>query len=181
MEAATAFLAVRPRSVAEVRRRLRHLGFQAALADSVVDRLEKLGYLDDRTFAAAWVESRDRARPRGMLALRQELARKGIDRLVAEEVLAERASAASERAAAEEPGVDLLRRSGHSDAADLEAATRLLHKRAGSLSRESDPRRRQQRAYALLARHGFTPDVCRQAVLAALASGFDQPADGDLG
>ena len=67
MEAAAAFLAVRPRSVGEMRRRLRHLGYPAALVtDEVVERLIELGYLDDRGLRpTAWVESRDRARPRG--------------------------------------------------------------------------------------------------------------------
>ena len=43
-------------------------------------RLTELGMLDDATFARAWVESRDRARPRGERAIRDELRRKGIDR-----------------------------------------------------------------------------------------------------
>jgi regulatory protein len=51
---------------------------------------------------------------------------------------------------------------------ELAAATRLLARRARTLQREDDPRRRHQKAYALLARYGFTPDVCRGAVLATL-------------
>jgi regulatory protein len=177
MEAATAFLAVRPRSVSEVRRRLRYLGYQATLTDGVVDRLVELGYLDDHAFATAWVESRDRARPRGTLALRRELALKGIDRAVAEGVLAERTAVATERTTAEEQDEGRPRLGRPTDAADLQAAAHLLRRRAGSFAREPDPRRRQQRAYALLARHGFTPDVCRQAVLAVLDAAIEQPAD----
>ena len=56
-----------------------------------------LGYLDDVAFAAAWVESRDRARPRGSLALRQELLRKGVPREAIDEVLAERDAIGSQR------------------------------------------------------------------------------------
>ncbi len=85
MEAAATFLAVRPRSVAETRRRLRHLGYPAALCDEVVDRFVELDYLDDRSFARAWVESRDRARPRGAMALRQELQQKGVPRDIVDE------------------------------------------------------------------------------------------------
>ena len=40
--------------------------------DQVVERLVDIGYLDDRAFARAWVESRDRSRPRGANALRIE-------------------------------------------------------------------------------------------------------------
>ena len=43
---------------------------------------------------------------------------------------------------------------------DEAAAERLLRKRLPALLREPDPRRRRQRAYALLARSGFAPDVC---------------------
>ncbi len=90
LEAAAAFLAVRPRSVDETRRRLRHLGYPVHLIDVVIDRLLAFGYLDDASFARAWVESRDRARPRGESALRRELMLKGIDREVISEVLSER-------------------------------------------------------------------------------------------
>ena len=63
MEAAAAFLAVRPRSVAETSRRLKRLGYPVALVDDVVTRLIEMDYLDDATFARSWLESRDRARP----------------------------------------------------------------------------------------------------------------------
>jgi regulatory protein len=154
MAAATAFLSVRPRSVTEVRRRLAQLGYPVALSDTVVERLVDLGYLDDRAFANAWIESRDRARPRGALALRRELALKGLARELIDEVLEERGTAAG--AAPTEP--------------ELAAAARLLARREAALRREAEPRRRRQRAYALLARHGFTPDICRQATSAFLGA-----------
>ena len=90
------------------------------------------------------------------MALRQELPAQGRDREVGDEVLAERACG---RAAARDDGS-----TAEADARRLRPDC--LAKRAGTLRREADPRRRQQRAYALLARHGFAPDVCRQAVLA---------------
>ena len=90
LDAAAAFLEVRPRSVDEMRRRLRHLGYPAALIEVVIDRLLAYGYLDDEAFARAWVESRDRARPRGEAALRRELVLKGIDRELISAVLAGR-------------------------------------------------------------------------------------------
>lgn len=157
MEAAAAFLAVRPRSVDETRRRLRHLGYQADLVETVVERLLALGYLDDDAFAHAWVESRDRARPRGELALRRELALKGIGRETIDAALEERtagetldrlsAMAAGER---ERPSPDRA------------AAEHLLDRRRSALMREPDLRKRRQRAYSLLARNGFDPDVCRE-------------------
>ena len=45
MEAAATFLAVRARSTEETRKRLRHLGYPAALVDEVVIRLVEMRYL----------------------------------------------------------------------------------------------------------------------------------------
>ena len=145
MDAAAAFLAVRPRSVAETTRRLRYLGYPDQLVEQVVARLVDLLYLDDEAFARAWVESRDRARPRGQLALRRELTQKGVGREIVEQVLAER----------QESNAD--------GETDLAAALRLLERRRSALEREAEPAKRRQKAYALLARNGFDPDVCRTA------------------
>ncbi|MDP8905535.1 MAG: recombination regulator RecX [Chloroflexota bacterium] len=150
MDAAAAFLGVRPRSVIETRRRLRHLGYPSALVDTVVDRLVEMGYLDDASFARAWVESRDRARPRGEAALRRELALKGVARETIDEVLAARQQHPS------------------GETADVTAALRLLARRRSALEREPDPRKRRQKAYALLARNGFDPEVCRTAAAGSL-------------
>ena len=143
VEAAAAFLAVRPRSVGETRKRLLHLGYPQALIDQVIERFAEVGYLDDETFARTWVESRDRARPRGESALRRELAQKGVARQVVDEVLGERLNAAE--------GAD----------PNQAAATALLERKRAALSREPDERKRRQKAYALLARNGFDPETCR--------------------
>ncbi len=143
MEAAAAFLATRPRSVSETTRRLRHLGYPDALVEEVVTRLVEVGYLDDESFARLWVESRDRARPRGENVLRRELTQKGVAREVVDEILAERLDAA------------------HDGDPDHDAATALLERKRAALEREADPRKRAQRAYALLARNGFDPETCR--------------------
>ncbi|HEY8168386.1 MAG TPA: regulatory protein RecX [Candidatus Limnocylindrales bacterium] len=170
LEAAAAFLAVRPRSVDETRRRLRHLGYPTAPIEVVLDRLLAYGYLDDADFARTWVESRDRARPRGTHALRRELMLKGVDREIIDAALDERGRDASPS----EPAADALvpRDAAHADDA---AAQQLLARRAGALARESDPRKRRQKAYALLARNGFAPDVCARWSAALTAPSDDDP------
>lgn len=169
MEAAAAFLAVRSRSVDETRRRLGHLGYPPALCDEVVDRLVAMRYLDDAAFARAWIESRDRARPRGAVALRRELQLKGVSDDTIAEVLEERAQAAAAQVDAD--GV-----APHD--ADREAARHLIERRASSLRREADPRRRRQKAYALLARNGFTPDVCHEIASSVGREDPDEPIEG---
>ena len=150
LEAAARFLEVRARSVAEVRRRLGQAGYRRDLVESAIARLTELGMLDDATFARTWIESRDRARPRGEIALRRELALKGVDRAVVDELLDERRDAGGTGA-------------GTGGAVDLAAAERLLARHARALAREADPRSRRRRAYALLARNGFDPETCAAA------------------
>jgi regulatory protein len=150
LNAALRFLEARPRSVAEVRRRLTSAGYRAALVEGAVDRLAVLGILDDEAFARAWIESRDRARPRGEIALRRELAVKGVPRETVDAAIRERNHGA-DAAAADRPAAGVE--------AERDRAERLLARHARALEREPDPRRRRQRAYALLARNGFAPDV----------------------
>jgi len=162
MEAAAAFLAVRPRSVQETRQRLVLLGYEPGLVETVLDRLVSMKYLDDEEFARAWVESRDRAKPRGEHALRLELGRKGIDRQTVDAVL-DRRTEASQAAALLTTEAEYRPDTNHNPEGnpDFAAAERLIARKRSALLRELDPRKRRARAYALLARNGFDPDVCR--------------------
>jgi len=169
LEAAARFLEARSRSVHEVRRRLGSAGYRTELVEGAIERMVELGMLDDEAFAQAWVESRDRARPRGERAIREELRLKGIDRATIDVVLAERRDRAADRGGAEADGEDPAPAT-----ADRTAAERLLVKNARALGRVADPRQRRQRAYALLARHGFDPETCRDVAAAMV----DEPDDG---
>lgn len=93
LDAALRFLAPRPRSRAEVRRRLlrpnaKHPAPPPApeAVERILDRLEELNYLDDRAFADFWVENRERFSPRSARALGQELRQHGVAREMAAEV-----------------------------------------------------------------------------------------------
>lgn len=157
LEAALRFLEVRQRSVHEVRRRLTGAGYRADLVEAAIERLGELSVLDDTSFAQAWIESRDRAHPRGARALRQELRLKGIDTSIAEAVLGDRAMGAGD-------GI-----------AEVSAAERLLSRNARTLARIADPRARRQRAYALLARHGFGSEIAREVAGRSVAGAADPP------
>ena len=159
LEAAARFLEPRARSVAEVRRRLTGAGYRADLVDGVIERLLEFGMLDDEAFARAWVESRDRARPRGERAIRGSSGSRASTGARSTSCSSERREAAA--------GVP-VDEGGETPSPDRVAAERLLARHARALARVADPRQRRQRAYALLARNGFDPDVCR-AVAASLA------------
>ena len=166
LEAAARFLEARSRSTYEVRRRLGSAGYRADLIEDAIGKLVEFGMLDDETFARAWVESRDRARPRGERAIREELRVKGIDRAVMDQVLADRRT---DGATLDEDDAVV--------SVDRAAAERLIAKHERALARVADPRQRRQRAYTLLARNGFDPDTCRE-VAAGVATPADAATDG---
>ena len=88
-EFALNFLSYRPRSEDEVRRRLAKKGFPEHAIEDAVERLLRARLLDDKAFAAYWVENRSRFKPRGPFALRQELRQKGVPDAVVDAVVAE--------------------------------------------------------------------------------------------
>ena len=172
LEAAGRFLEARPRSSAEVRRRLSGAGYRDELVEGAITKLLEFGVLDDQAFARMWVESRDRARPRGERAIRQELIQKGIERETIELVLSERSESALASASTSETGDEAV-----APTADRAAADRLLAKNRRALDRVADPRQRRQRAYALLGRHGFDPETCRE-VAASIPLHDEDPETG---
>jgi regulatory protein len=91
LDAALHFLGPRPRSRAEVRRRLLTPKRNRAAPDPdaverTLDRLERLGVLNDQAFAEFWVENRERFSPRSARALTQELRLRGVRRETVEHV-----------------------------------------------------------------------------------------------
>ena len=101
LDRAIRFLASRPRSIAEIRRRLAEKGVDDVVIDQVILKLEHLKYVDDLEFARFWVRNREEFNPRGQRALRYELQQKGIENDIIESVLAELDSQDSAYRAAE--------------------------------------------------------------------------------
>lgn len=87
MDTAVNFLSYRPRSIQEIRRKLLEKDFSENTAEEVIQRLERMQYVDDRAFARFWIEDRNRNRPRGHQALRFELRQKGIADTIIQELL----------------------------------------------------------------------------------------------
>jgi regulatory protein len=141
-EAALRLLAVRPRSEAELARRLRMKGFAAAEVEPVLARLGELGMLDDAAFAGMLARDRVRLRPQGSRRMLGELRAKGVD----EETARAAVSAALESEATDEAA--LARR-----------AAAKWRPRAGE-----EPARARRRLYGYLARRGFDGEVAREVV-----------------
>lgn len=131
------FLSFRARSEAEVRRYLATRHLSDADSEAVIERLTRVGYLDDQAFARAWVASRNRSRPRGAQALRYELQQKGIHPDIIRTVLADLEPAELAYAAAR-PQAERWR--------------------------QLDPHAFRQKMGAFLSRRGFAYDVIRPTV-----------------
>lgn len=134
-EAALHYLSYRPRSSREVRQYLEDKGYDVEVLQLVLSRLEQAGLVNDREFARAWVDERNRLRPRSRGVLRQELRAKGITWAVIEETLAD-------------TGAD-----------EVEVAVRLVAKRA-RLSQYDD----RGKLAAYLQRKGFDYAVIKKAL-----------------
>ncbi len=141
-EKALSFLSIRPRSEWEVRQNLHKAGYEAATIDRVLERLRGVDLVDDAAFVRYWLDNRAQFRPKGAVALRQELRRKGVARDVIDAVLGE-----TER---------------DDEAAALQAALAKAD-RYRQLPRPEF----NQKLGAYLARRGFNFEVVREAVNAA--------------
>ncbi len=86
-EAAYRLLGVRARSRRELQGRLREKGFPRGVVKATLDRLEELGFLNEREFARSLARARLARRPMGEKALRVELRGKGLEAEVVEEAL----------------------------------------------------------------------------------------------
>ena len=108
------------------------------MIEQTLSTLERLRVVDDRDFAFRFVEEKLRLRPAGKPVLRRDLARRGVEAPLIEDVLTE-----------------VL------DEVDLEAvAFRLLSARR-SRYLQLDRNKAMNRMYSFLARRGFGPDVAR--------------------
>jgi regulatory protein len=81
-------LSYRARSCQEITERLLRKKYEREIIQEVVEELKRLHYLDDRAFAIEWVESRLREK-RGKRLIRQELLKKGIEKEVIDDSIAE--------------------------------------------------------------------------------------------
>lgn len=131
----------RMRTRRELAVRLRSRGRPEDVIEEVLDRLEKVGLIDDGRFARQWIDERLRTRPVGLILLRRELRQKGIDAEVIEAALEESASGEGETGRA------------------YEALHRQIHRYA-RLDRDAAHRR----MVAFLGRRGFGQGVIYHVV-----------------
>jgi regulatory protein len=139
-------LALRPRTVLELRTRLAGKGYLRQIIDDLVERCLRIGYLNDRAFAEYWVEGRCQSYPCGPARLRLELRQKGVDAQITTSVLT--AVLPPER--------------------EGELAVRLAKKKAVSLratpDRATPDRVHKEKLWNFLRRRGFGTRACQEAL-----------------
>jgi len=81
------FLSHRERTEAEISAHLSRHGVPQTLIAEIITHLSESGFINDKRFAAQWIENRAEFRPRGRRALAYELKRKGIAQDTIEDVL----------------------------------------------------------------------------------------------
>jgi regulatory protein len=75
---AVLLLSYRARSSSELSGRLKQAGFTEEVVEQTVDKLKRLGYIDDSAFSASWANSRISTKLYGSKRIRQELKEKGV-------------------------------------------------------------------------------------------------------
>ena len=148
-------LADRARTRAELASTLRHKGVSDESSSRVLERFDEVGLIDDKAFAGQWVRSRHHYRGLGRTAIAAELRRKGVDKDIADEALAE-VDQESERLRA----VELVR----GKLRTMPAITPNDRVKAG------------RRLLGMLARKGYPPGLAYEVVRTALA---EHGADDD--
>jgi SOS response regulatory protein OraA/RecX len=171
---------------AELRAKLQRRKVEADVADTLLGRLRELGLADDARFTENYVASRRRSR--GRLALRTELRRKGVDPSLVERELEPLTEGQQVEAAAAllrrfawryQPGSTRRRRTAApaQEPASLSGAPSGAPSGAGpdpdagreaEAGRDAEARRdalaERARAFAFLARRGFTGAVAGDAI-----------------
>ncbi|MBN1530068.1 MAG: regulatory protein RecX [Thermoleophilaceae bacterium] len=142
-------LARREQTVAEIRGRLERRELSAATVEAVLAELSATGLLDDARFACRFAADKRELDQWGTRRIVEDLERRGVGREEIEAAVAE---------------------SGHRD--ELDTALLLLERRMPRAPRDD---RERDRAWRLLVRRGYEPELAYEAVREHQRSGA---ADG---
>ena len=80
------YIAYKPRTVLEVRKKLRSRKYGEDAVEKTLNLLKEQRYLDDRLYAENYIAGKLRMKPVGRELLRRKLLQKGIDREVCDEI-----------------------------------------------------------------------------------------------
>lgn len=148
------FLQVRPRTIREIRDKLREKEFGDEEIAHTTDALEKAGLLDDAAFARMYIRDALAGRGAGKILLKRKLLLLGVEKSVVDEAIEETFA-----------GVDV-------HAAALALARQFI-KKTQNLKKDETPMKRRNRVSAFLARKGYGWDTI-DAVLKELVQDAEE-------
>ncbi len=140
-------LASRAHTVKQMRTRLTRAGFEDDVVTDTVARLLELGYLNDGTYADAWVATRREHRLHGEVRLRHDLGQRGV-------------------------APETITLAVVDDGEELTRARTAIERRVGSLA-GLDREAFSRRLGSFLARRGFRASIVTAVVRDAFASSVD--------
>ncbi len=127
-------------SKTQMTRELEREGFGEQAVKTIIAELIHSGHIRDRLYAENWIQRRQKSNPKGRTVLKQELIDKGVDREIAEQVLA---AVKSEE--------------------ESKLAFQIAQKRAKQYKR-LPIHVAKRRLHGFLARRGFEPEVILQVI-----------------
>ncbi len=139
----------------EILGKLRGRRFKERAIEEAVQRLERLGLIDDWDFARRFVRERMRLRPMGRPMLVRDLRKRGVAEEIVQQVLDEAL-----------------------EGVDLEAVALDLLRAREARYRGLDRQRARARMYGFLGRRGFEAAVAREAAERAWAELGEGPSEG---
>lgn len=134
------YLTYQMRSEEEVRKKLRDAEFGEAVIQEAIQKLVRLGFLNDAEFSRAFVETKKNTMKKGPRAIQQELKRKGIDEKTQQQALGE-----------------------FDEGEQLQLAYELAEKKQRQESRKT-PMQQKQKIQDLLLRKGYSFGIIEQAI-----------------
>lgn len=133
-------LKFRQRSEKELASRLKKKGFDLEIIRQTIAFLKEKNFIDDRSFARAWIESR-LGKNIGLIRIKAELKEKGLASEIIEELFSEVKSNYSE--------IDTVRRIAQERLSKFKAV---------------EPNRAKSKVYAYLRRRGFSLEIITDAL-----------------
>ena len=125
----------------EIRNKLLEREYTDEIIQEVIATMERYGYVNDQFYAAEWIQSRMNAKPKGKIALRQELYLKGVDKSIIEEAISE----------------------AFDDSKENDMALDLAKRKIKSYS-SSDPAVVKRKLQSFLLRRGFRYETVREVI-----------------
>lgn len=141
-KAAMNLLAQRGFSIQAMRERLMNRGFSESIAQSVVEALQRDGWLDDERLAHDLVESLCREKPAGTALIVDKLRQRGIDDVLAQRIAEQTRESQSE----------------------YDAAMQFAEKRLAKMPDNLDDAAKARRLAGALARRGFEQEIVEDVV-----------------